>query len=268
MQLPGATRARPSHLLHQHPSRRDLAGGARTLKRHLPAIRADAAPGQPFGLGLRARRARRRRSCASRRRSPSLKSFFGGQDAYVFTINGFPYGSFHGGAVKEQRLRARLVRLPSGSPTRTGWPTSLARLLPDGMRGSISTVPGTFSAWADGRVPAIARELRPPCGASRGGPRARPARIIAPGARAGAAAASWRRSRRPRASSRRRSIGEQRGRAARRADRAVARRGRRCAPPPSRRLLRRLPCGGGVRGGRGKAWSSSAARAIPSPSCS
>ena len=45
-------------------------------------------------------------------------------------------------AGEDQRLRARLVRRRSGSPTRTASPTRSPSLLPDGMRGSISTVPG------------------------------------------------------------------------------------------------------------------------------
>ena len=59
--------------------------------------------------------------------------------------------------------RSRSTR-PTG-PTRNGSPTTnrladiLARLLPDDVIGSISTVPGTFRPWADGRVEKIAENL-------------------------------------------------------------------------------------------------------------
>jgi sugar phosphate isomerase/epimerase len=67
---------------------------------------------------------------------------------YVFTINGFPYGPFHGQAVKEQ------VYLPDWLDDRRLTYTNelaelLAKLLPPdekvpNLEGSISTVPGAF----------------------------------------------------------------------------------------------------------------------------
>ena len=63
--------------------------------------------------------------------------------AYVFTINAFPYGPFHGVRVKEQ------VYLPDWrAPERVEIPADsaavLSALLPAGVDGSISTVPGAF----------------------------------------------------------------------------------------------------------------------------
>jgi hypothetical protein len=67
-------------------------------------------------------------------------------DCYVFTIIGFPYGRFHGIRVKEQ------VYVPD-------WRTAerldytnrlfdlLAQLVPPGVEGSVSTVPGSFKAF-------------------------------------------------------------------------------------------------------------------------
>jgi hypothetical protein len=64
---------------------------------------------------------------------------------YVFTINGFPYGPFHGTRVKEE------VYQPDWrTPERLAYSNLLAdqlvRLLPDDpdLDGSISTVPGGF----------------------------------------------------------------------------------------------------------------------------
>ncbi len=80
---------------------------------------------------------------------------------YVFTINGFPYGRFHGGRVKEQ------VYVPDWSTTERLEYTKLlfdllAEMIPAGVEGSVSTLPGTFKEFVnDGdRVPAIARNLR------------------------------------------------------------------------------------------------------------
>ena len=64
---------------------------------------------------------------------------------YLFTINGFPYGPFHGTSVKEA------VYLPDWlDPERLRYTNELAdllaQLLPDDVNGSISTVPGAFKA--------------------------------------------------------------------------------------------------------------------------
>jgi hypothetical protein len=64
-------------------------------------------------------------------------------DCFVPTLNGFPYGSFHGERVKER------VYLPDWrSPDRAAYTMRLADLLagwlPEGVTGSISTVPIGF----------------------------------------------------------------------------------------------------------------------------
>ena len=67
-------------------------------------------------------------------------------DCYVFTINGFPYGSFHGTRVKEQ------VYAPDWSTDERLVYTKqlfdlIAAIVPEGVSGSVSTVPGSFKAW-------------------------------------------------------------------------------------------------------------------------
>jgi len=64
-------------------------------------------------------------------------------DCYVFTINGFPFGQFHGTRVKEN------VYLPDWTDSRRLAYTTrlfdlLAQLLPSGVEGSVSTLPGSF----------------------------------------------------------------------------------------------------------------------------
>ena len=123
------------------------------LKRHLPAIRAATAGDNPFGLGLRlgapaAHELRKPEALAE------LKAFLAAENSYVFTINGFPYGSFHGRPVKTN-VYAPDWSTPERLSYTNGLADTLADLLPDGMRGSISTVPATFSGWVEGRLPAI-----------------------------------------------------------------------------------------------------------------
>jgi hypothetical protein len=123
------------------------------LRQHLPAIRSQAAPGRPFGVGLRLAA-----SAAEALQAPGamaeLQALLADEDCYVFTLNGFPFGSFHGKRVKQD------VYAPDWATEERLTYTNrladiLARLLPEGMAGSVSTVPGTFGAWAEGRIEAI-----------------------------------------------------------------------------------------------------------------
>ena len=101
MQLPG----RPE--LGHHTYCTNIHPGATwpemhsVLKQHLPAIRREASPGRPFGLGLRIA-APAAEALAEAAGFAELEELLAAEDCYVFTINGFPYGSFHGRRVKEQ----------------------------------------------------------------------------------------------------------------------------------------------------------------------
>ena len=68
---------------------------------------------------------------------------------YVFTINGFPYGRFHGSRVKEQ-----VYRPDWSTPERLDYTRRLLTILsglldlaPAGCEGSVSTLPGSFKAF-------------------------------------------------------------------------------------------------------------------------
>lgn len=64
-------------------------------------------------------------------------------DCYVFTINGFPFGQFHGTRVKENVYRPDWT-----DPRRLEYTNRLfdllAQLVPIGIEGSVSTLPGSF----------------------------------------------------------------------------------------------------------------------------
>jgi hypothetical protein len=104
------------------------------------------APDRPFGVGLRLS-AVATATLAQPAEMDAFRGFLRDSGLYVFTINGFPYGPFHGTRVKEdvylpdwldeERLRYsdRLAEL-------------LAALLPDepGIEGTVSTVPGAYKA--------------------------------------------------------------------------------------------------------------------------
>lgn len=124
-----------------HPGE-SWAAVEQNLHRHIPGIRDALAVDGPFGIGLRLSAAATQ-ELAERDKLEALKAFLEEQQCYIFTLNGFPYGQFHGTRVKED------VYLPDWQDTERLRYTNqladvLAKLLPDGQQGSISTVPGAF----------------------------------------------------------------------------------------------------------------------------
>jgi hypothetical protein len=117
--------------------RRNLESALPTLRRQL---HVDAA--QPFGVGLRLS-AQAAETLEQPQHLRAFREFLDRGTYYVFTINGFPYGAFHRQRVKEA------VYLPDWrDEARVEYSNRLARvlaaLLPDGVEGSVSTVPGAF----------------------------------------------------------------------------------------------------------------------------
>lgn len=112
------------------------------LRKHVPGIKARVSAGAPMGVGLRLSAAAAE-ALASPLAHQELQRFLREADLYVFTVNAFPYGAFHATRVKEQvyepdwRTEARLQFTNRVADI-------LAGLLPEGVEGSISTVPGAF----------------------------------------------------------------------------------------------------------------------------
>lgn len=114
------------------------------LERYVPAVRGAVAPGGEFGIGLRLS-ARAAADLADARTFDEFNEFLSRERLYVFTLNGFPYGAFHGTRVKDD------VYLPDWRDAERLRYTNaladlLARLLPEGMEGSVSTVPGAYKS--------------------------------------------------------------------------------------------------------------------------
>lgn len=116
------------------------------LQANLPDVKRAAAPDAALGVGLRLS-AIAAETLSVPDRLEEFRSFLADGDYYVFTINGFPFGPFHGQRVKEQVYQPdwshgeRLIYSDRMADL-------LAKLLPEGMEGSISTVPGTFKPLA------------------------------------------------------------------------------------------------------------------------
>jgi hypothetical protein len=133
-----------SYCTNIHPGQ-DWRRTRESLEKYLPAVKSRVSNDQPFGVGLRLS------DDASRElgTGDELKRFrawLEEEGLYVFTMNGFPYGNFHGQRVKD------LVHSPD-------WTTNerleytrrlfdqLAYLLPRGMAGGISTSPVSYKHW-------------------------------------------------------------------------------------------------------------------------
>ena len=120
-----------------------------SLETHVPHIKAKVSPHNAFGLGLRLSGI-----AAEALSAPAvldeLRGFLDRENLYVFTINAFPYGPFHGRRVKEDVYQPDWL-MPERLSYSDRAAEILAGLLPDGMVGSVSTVPGTFKAVAAAR---------------------------------------------------------------------------------------------------------------------
>jgi sugar phosphate isomerase/epimerase len=117
-----------------------------SLEAHLPQIKARIAPQTSFGIGLRVS-AVAAEALLAPAALDEFREFLARHDLYVFTINAFPYGPFHGRRVKEDVYQPDWL-----APERVAYAAHaaeiLAALLPAGLSGSVSTVPGTFKPRA------------------------------------------------------------------------------------------------------------------------
>jgi len=159
MQLRELNGAHLTYCTNVHPGE-SLADVERALAEPVLAVKARVSQEEPFGVGLRLA-ARAAFELEAPGRLEQFAEQLRARDLYCFTINGFPYGTFHGTRVKEQVylpdwLDAERVRYTCSLAH------SLSRLLPDGLQGSISTVPGCFRPVLEreaGAAPRMARAM-------------------------------------------------------------------------------------------------------------
>jgi hypothetical protein len=111
------------------------------VKYTLP-VRDRVARGKPYAIGLRLSH-----QAAMQLNDPTtfldFQRWLEKENCYVFTINGFPYGTFHGGRVKELAYVPDWTTRERVDYTRLLFEI-IAKLTPAGVEGSVSTVPGSF----------------------------------------------------------------------------------------------------------------------------
>ncbi|MFT5471242.1 MAG: hypothetical protein ACI8UO_006375 [Verrucomicrobiales bacterium] len=131
------------------------------LDRYTLAVKREISPDAPYGIGLRLSN-----DAAIELSEPAaleaFQAWLEANNCYVFTINGFPFGKFHGSRVKEQ------VYVPDWTANERLEYTNLlfdliAKLAPVGEAGSVSTLPGSFKEFIrpgdDSQVERIIQQL-------------------------------------------------------------------------------------------------------------
>jgi hypothetical protein len=121
-------------------------------------LKAQLSPDQPFGIGLRLSD-QASKELEQEDHLSTFKNWLIQNGLYVFLINGFPFGSFHGSVVKDD------VHQPDWTtPARLEYTKRLGRilayLLPEELDGGISTSPLSYKPWLAGNPQKTAEVFR------------------------------------------------------------------------------------------------------------
>ncbi len=117
----------------------------RSLSEYTLRVRDRVSAGKPYAIGLRLG------DIASRQLAQAgelykFRAWLEENNCYVFTINGFPYGDFHGKRVKEQVYKPDWTTVERVEYTKRLFDI-LASIAPAELGGSVSTVPCSFKQF-------------------------------------------------------------------------------------------------------------------------
>ena len=119
-----------------------------TLRNYVLPIKAELSPDKPFGIGLRLSN-QASQDLSTAHHLAEFKTWLDQHGLYIFTMNGFPYGGFHGQVVKDTVYKPDWT-----TPERLEYTQRLSRLLavllPEGLEGGISTSPLSYKPWLAG----------------------------------------------------------------------------------------------------------------------
>jgi hypothetical protein len=151
--LAGADAAHLTYCSNIHPGE-SWAEVRAALVTNLPEVKRRVSPDAPMGVGLRFSAEAANTLASDQTSLDWLRRFLAVEGLYVFTLNGFPYGRFHGARVKEEVYQPDWSQQERHDYTRQ-LVLLLAALLPADqpeLEGSISTSPIGFRTL--GRSPA------------------------------------------------------------------------------------------------------------------
>ena len=127
-----------------HPAE-DWESTFRAISTHTMRVRDLVADKEAFAIGLRLS-AKAASELLYGDALARFKDWLISENAYVFTINGFPYGDFHGTTVKRNVFRPDWT-----DPARLEYTkelfTIISELVPKDIEGSVSTLPGSFKEF-------------------------------------------------------------------------------------------------------------------------
>ncbi len=115
------------------------------IKTDVLAVRDRVAGGKAFAIGLRLS-AQAATDLLTGDQLTEFETWLGKNKCYIFTINGFPYGAFHGTRVKEKVYQPDWTQPARLSYTEQLF-TIIDRLCPAESGGSVSTLPGSFKEF-------------------------------------------------------------------------------------------------------------------------
>ena len=115
------------------------------LKTDVLDVRNRVADTAPFAIGLRLS-AQAALELLKDGNIDTFETWLAAENCYVFTINGFPYGAFHGTRVKENVYKPDWTQKDRLTYTERLF-TIIARLCPTESGGSVSTLPGSFKEF-------------------------------------------------------------------------------------------------------------------------
>jgi hypothetical protein len=128
-----------------HPAE-DWSSTFHAISTHAMKVRDLVAPDEAFAIGLRLS-ATAASELLRGEELPAFKDWLATQNAYVFTINGFPYGDFRAGVP----VKRNVFRPDWTDPVRLEYTkelfTIISELAPEGIEGSVSTLPGSFKEF-------------------------------------------------------------------------------------------------------------------------
>lgn len=132
-----------TYCMNVHPGE-SLADTREALRVHTSAIQRAVSGSGRFGVGLRIADVAAR-ELESPEQLELLRQQLDDAGMYVFTVNGFPYGAFHGRPVKQQVYQPDWSSAERVAYTKR-IADALAQLLPLGVNGTISTVPLAYAS--------------------------------------------------------------------------------------------------------------------------
>ncbi|MDX1951618.1 MAG: metabolite traffic protein EboE [Verrucomicrobiota bacterium] len=116
-----------------------------TLKQYALGVRDQVSSGKPYAIGLRLGD-QTSRELSDPQTLLEFRRWLDRENCYVFTINGFPYGRFHGGRVKEHVYEPDWTTVERVEYTKRLFDL-LVEIAPPEVGGSVSTVPCSFKPF-------------------------------------------------------------------------------------------------------------------------